>query len=107
MFVFFGTCVRELSLVYIGRQNTIDMFKVFIGTLIGIILTSGIKEYYLHDIETTSTQMLLPAFMCGIIGYEVFTRVGSIADIKQLALDVHEIFSILFGKEDEDRYDDH
>lgn len=101
IFVFFGTCVREISLIYIARQPGIDRSKIFIGTLIGIMLTSGIKEYYLYDIEVTNLQMLLPSFMCGMIGYEVFTKIGSIKDIKQLANDIHEIFSILMGKDND------
>lgn len=108
IFVFFGTYLREISLVYIARQQGINRFKIFIGTLIGVILTSGIKEYYLRDMEINSLQMLLPSFMCGMIGYEVFTRIGSIKDIKQLANDIHEIFSILMGKyEDEDDDEKH
>lgn len=98
IFVFFGTYVREISLVYTRRQKCTDKFKMFIGTLIGIILTSGIKEYYLKGINVDSMQIILPAFMCGVLGYEVFTRIGSISDIKRLARDLREIVSILTEK---------
>lgn len=88
-FALTGSYLRELNNIYRGEQRGTKIHKVVIGTIVGMGLYLIFMYKFIHGLNITISVAL--NVVCGLLGYELFTKLGSIDDIKKLSSDVAEI----------------
>lgn len=113
-FAFSGSYIQEVIHVYHGRQRTVKMYKVIIGTVIGGLVYLVVQNNYFSSLGIIATTII--NFIFGAVGYELFSRCSSIESLKKLANDINDIIRNITGidivlfhysnKRNKDKYDD-
>ena len=97
-FAFTGAFLQEIITIYKGNQRSIKVHKMIIGTIIGMILFMLILGRYLNDMNIAFS--VFANVICGLFGYEMFTRSTSLERLKNTTKDIHEIITNLTGIDD-------
>ena len=97
-FAFTGAFLQEIITIYKGNQRSIKVHKMIIGTIIGMILFMLILGRYLNDMNIAFS--VFANVICGLFGYELFTRSTSLERLKNTTKDIHEIITNLTGIDD-------
>lgn len=94
-FAFTGSYMQEILNIYRGFQRATRIYKVVIGTIIGMGVYLMLSLYVLKRI--TVPVMIAINVLTGALGYEMFNQCSSIDNIKKLSADINEIFRNLTG----------
>lgn len=94
-FAFTGSYMQEILNIYRGFQRATRIYKVVIGTIIGMGVYLLLSLYVLKKI--TVPVMIAINVLTGALGYEMFNQCSSIDNIKKLSADINEIFRNLTG----------
>ena len=114
-FAFTGSYMQEILNIYRGFQRATRIYKVVIGTIIGMGVYLLLSLHLLKNISIPV--MIAINVLTGALGYEVFNQCSSIDNIKKLSADINEIFrnltgigdflSRLFGNNNDKKDDNH
>lgn len=80
----------------IHNANTLDdyeftAYKVVYGTIVASLISFAVHEYYLGTVISHWEIMILISFILGLIGYELFMHLSSLAGILSLFKSYDEI----------------
>ena len=97
-FAFTGSFLQEVINIYKGKQRSTKIHKMIIGTIIGMIIFLLILGRYLNELNVAFS--VFANVICGLFGYELFTRSTSLERLKNTTKDIHEIITNLTGIDD-------
>ena len=97
-FAFTGAFLQEIITIYKGHQRSIKIHKIIIGTIIGLILFMLILGRYVEHINISFG--IFANVICGLFGYELFSRSSSLDRLKNTTKDIHDIITNLTGIDD-------
>lgn len=68
-----GAFVKDIYDTYSGARPQIEIYRIFVGTMLSTFLTFAAKDY-------VNSENLLPVvnFVLGVIGWELFVRISTI-----------------------------
>lgn len=93
IFSFTGALLKEMHYANTTKNRNYEFtaYKVVAGTLVGTFLSIAIQDYFEDSMISHWENMAFISFVLGLIGFELFTKLSSIAGIKSLVKEVKEV----------------
>lgn len=98
---FAGAFITEIHNANTRDNYEFAAYKVVNGTITATLLSFAVREYYWDSTISHWAIMIFISFILGLIGYELFTHLSSIAGIKALIHTHNEINEELDNSKDE------
>lgn len=99
---FAGAFITEIHNANTRDKYEFAAYKVVNGTITATLLSFAVREYYWDSTISHWAIMIFISFILGLVGYELFTHLSSIAGIKALIHTQKEIRDDLNNTDEDD-----